>query len=146
MTDDKAIVIVCEPRARWTPQLQHQFLDEWRVRGCRSVASLEKLLSDDSDIQARRSGDVGVAGLVRLDAGRSVVVLDFSVGAAGCLQFLGQQWNRPVRPPIVAIASEPMAELEWIVRELGAVEFIGHWIGAEDLAHLCRRIVCPPTN
>ena len=119
-------VFVFETKPRWTPELQRQFNDEdIRVRNCPSTSELVTLLES-----CTVSGDTTPA---------FVVVLDFAAGAAECLQFLGRLISRAGPWPIIVIGSSRTAELEWSVRELGALEFVVDYISGEDLARLCRR-------
>ena len=110
-------VTVCEKSARWVPELQRQFAAEQiRVRGCRRTAELR-----------------------RLAASADVIVIDFDSDPAGCLQFLGGLADhRPVGPMIV-IGSPQTAALEWIVRDLGALDFFPEAPAGHVLADLCRR-------
>ena len=112
-------IVVCEKRPRWTPELQRQFLeDDVHVRGCRSIDDVESICRD-------------------LDA--QPLILDFEIGAAECLQFLGRYVGTPLLECVIVIGSRPTADLEWSVRELGALEFVPEFISGSDLARICRR-------
>jgi len=110
-------VIVVEPRPRWTPELQRQFLGESvRVRQCVTFADLRQLAD-----------------------GRSVVVLDLDAAPADVLQFLGRCLRRRRTICTIALGSPQTAELEWMLRDLGTLEFVVDIPTGKRLAHLCRR-------
>lgn len=112
-------VIVFERRPRWAPELQRQFLGAGvSVRACRSTADM------------LRSWQA---------APGSVLILDLSRAAAECLQFLGKLLGQVPSPTVVVIGSGPTAELEWPIRELGAVAFLSGFVSGETLARVCRR-------
>ena len=114
-----ATVIVVERRPRWTPELQRQFINEdVRVRSVRSTADVLEALERTP---------------------KCVVLLDFDSALAECLQFLGR-WIGPVPfLPIVVVGSQRTASLEWVVRDLGALEFFADVPAGEDIVRLCRR-------
>ena len=115
----KPCIVVFEKEPRWAPELKRQFLgDDVVVRGCRSVG----------DIASKSES-----------AEETVIVLDLEAEPAKCLQFLGQSMGDPAQPPVIVIGSSRILELEWPVRELGAVEFVTDSVLGEDLAKLCRR-------
>ena len=115
----RSCIVVFEKEPRWAPELKRQFLgDDVVVRACRSV----------SDIESKSR-----------NAEETVIVLDLDSEPANCLQFLGQSMGDPARPPVIVIGSTRVLELEWPVRELGAVEFLSDSVLGEDLAKLCRR-------
>jgi DNA-binding NtrC family response regulator len=68
-----------------------------------------------------------------------VIVLDFDSGAADCLQFLGRMAGRNPWRPVIVIGSARTVDLEWPIRELGALAFLPGTVSGEDLARLCRR-------
>ena len=99
--------------------MQRQFVDEEvRVRSCRRAADIEPMLGE---------------------APQSVLVLDLGIGPAECLQFLGRLIGRVSSPPIIMVGPGKMAELEWSMRELGALAFLPDSVSGEELARLCRR-------
>ena len=115
----RACIVVFEKEPRWAPELKRQFLgDDVVVRACRSV----------SDIKSKSE-----------NAEETVIVLDLQAEPANCLQFLGQSMGDSAHPPVIVIGSPRVLELEWPVRELGAVEFFTDSVLGEDLAKLCRR-------
>ncbi len=114
-----ATVIVFEKRPRWTPELQRQFVGEdVRVRGCRSLS------------------DVAQAG----NTGGTVAVLDLDAAPADCLQFLGRSIQQRDCTPMIVIGSYRTADLEWNVRELGALAYLHGDCSGEEPARLCRRL------
>ena len=66
-------------------------------------------------------------------------MFDLSDDAADCLQFLGRCGARSCFPPVIVIGSKLTAELEWPLRELGALAVVEDRISGEELAQLCRR-------
>ena len=115
----KPYIVVFEKEPRWAPELKRQFLgDDVVVRACRSVRDIE---SKSRTVE------------------ETVIVLDLEAEPANCLQFLGQSLGDPAQPPVIVIGSSRVLELEWPVRELGAVEFFADSVLGEDLAKLCRR-------
>ena len=115
----KPCIVVFEKEPRWAPELKRQFLgDDVVVRACRSV----------SDIESKSES-----------AEETVIILDLQAEPANCLQFLGQFMGDPAHPSVIVIGSARVLELEWPVRELGAVEFLSDSVLGEDLAKLCRR-------
>ncbi len=114
-----ATVIVVERRPRWTPELQRQFVDEdVRVRSVRSTADVLEAVER---------------------APKCVVLLDFDSAPAECLQFLGRWIGLVPFLSIVVVGSQRTASLEWVVRELGALEFFADVSAGEDIVRLCRR-------
>lgn len=118
-TAGEPTVLVFETRPRWAPELKRQFVSEpVRVRGCGSWNDVRDRLTESDN---------------------SLLVLDLTVGAAETLRFLEHQvGNRPVRPVIV-IGEKRSAELEWSLRELGALQFFTDDLSGEELADFCRR-------
>jgi hypothetical protein len=111
--------IVFERRPRWAPELERQFTGQnVRVIACRSLG----------DVQER---SVGLAC--------GVILLDLTGHTTECLRFLGRRLAEPNALPVVAIASEETADLEWPVRELGAIAFFVRRIPGHEMANLCRR-------
>lgn len=70
----------------------------------------------------------------------AVLVLDLDASPAACLQFLGWRMETiwPGRP-VIAVGSTRLGDLEWPIRELGAVEVLFDSPGGQDLARVCRR-------
>ena len=107
-----------ERRPWWTPELQRQFLGtDVRVRSGRSFRDLRTLLTPAT----------------------RVLVLEFDVSPAECLQWLGGRSGMAAECSVVVIGTEESAELEWLVRELGATDFVPETIGGGALAVLCRK-------
>lgn len=113
-----AEVAVLERRPWWTPELQRQFLNEpVRVRSGRGLRDLAGLLTPPPD----------------------VLIIEFELAPAGCLQWLGQRSGEAAHVPVVVIGTSRTAELEWLVRELGATEVVLDTVPGHLLAGLCRR-------
>lgn len=110
-------VVVVEPKPRWTPELQRQFVgDRVHVRQC------------------VRLGDAG-----KLAGEGCVLVLDFDAAPADCLQFLGRRVGNGRYIPSIVIGSPSTAALEWTARDLGALAFLVETPPGAALARLCRR-------
>jgi DNA-binding NtrC family response regulator len=120
-------VLVFEKAPRWESELKRRLSStQLLVRPCRSPAD--------------------VLHLCRQMPG-SVVVIDFSAGAAEGLRLLESLESRRLRALPVVVASTALEELEWPARELGAAGFVAETIGGAALAALCRRmLVVPPSG
>jgi DNA-binding NtrC family response regulator len=111
--------IVFEQRPRWAPELERQFADEGvRVIACRSLTDV-----------AERSARTPVG----------VILLDLQDAAADCLRFLGRRVSDAVALPVLIVGSDQTADLEWPVRDLGALAFFATKIPGDEMASLCRR-------
>lgn len=112
-------VLVYEMRPRWTPELKRQFVSHpVQVRGCGSW----------SDVRDRLT-----------KSGNCLLVLDLAVGAAETLRFLGHQIGNRLSRPVVVIGENRSAELEWLLRESGILQFFTEDVSGEELADFCRR-------
>jgi hypothetical protein len=76
----------------------------------------------------------------------SVVVADLAVGAAEVLRLLRGLSMMPAALFPVVIGSVEMADLEWPVRDLGAVAFLTDRMHGNVLADVCRRILFAETR
>jgi DNA-binding NtrC family response regulator len=113
-------VFVFEARRRWAPELARQWFERSvRVRGFDNLAALRATLTGRTP---------------------AIVVLELEAAPADCLRWLSAQTNDWPRPAIVVIGSSRTAELESLVRELGAAEFAPDTIGGESLARICQRL------
>ena len=112
-------VAVFERRPFLGPELQRQLADRpVEVRECRSVHDLDSATDD---------------------VARAVVLLDLDSAPAECLGWLGRQIREPSARPVIACASADLADLEWTVREAGAIAFVNDEITGAELARLCLR-------
>ena len=112
-------VFVLEARKRWTPELERQFADEEiRVRGVRSAA----------DIGVDRSE-------------RPVIVVDLASAPKESLALLARLSESSGHGPVLAVGATAQtdSDMEWAVRELGAVAYLPRTVSGEELAALCRR-------
>jgi hypothetical protein len=75
--------------------------------------------------------------LVKMPA--SVLVLDLAAGAADCLHLLEGVSERRSAAVAIVIGPREAAELEWPVRELGAIDFLFEAAAPYVLARLCGR-------
>ena len=141
-----ATIIVFEKQPRWTPELQRQFDgDDVRVRGCttaadvvHTIASLPKPLAA-AEFDLTNESPASVIAPLRDRLVGTLILLDLASGPADCLQFLGRSLNATDFPPTVVIGSQELADLEWPVRELGALDFLLGHLSGDDLAAICRR-------
>ena len=112
-------VAVFERRPFLGPELQRQFANrQVEVRECRSVHDLDSATDD---------------------VARGVVLLDLDSAPAECLGWLGRQMREPSARPVIACATADLADLEWTVREAGAIAFVNEEITGLELARLCLR-------
>jgi DNA-binding NtrC family response regulator len=118
-------VIVFEKSPKWEADLKRRLdVRKLLMRPCRSAAD--------------------VVNLCRQSPG-SVVVIDLeSVGVEGW-RLLGDLAERRLSVVPVAISPRESEELEWMARELGAVDFVSDTIGGAALAELCRRATAAST-
>jgi DNA-binding NtrC family response regulator len=114
-------LFVLENAPRWESELKRRFAGgQWLVRPIRST-------SDAVQFSRQSPG--------------SVVVIDFSAGAAEGLRLLESLGRQSPGSLPVVIASREQAELEWPARELGAVDFVSDTIGGDALAVFCQRML-----
>ncbi len=112
-------VAVFERRPFWGPELQRQLANrQVEVRECRSVHDLNSATDD---------------------VATAVVLLDLDSAPAECLGWLGRQIREPSARPVIACATTDLADLEWTVREAGAIAFVNEEITGVELARLCLR-------
>ena len=115
-------VYVFELRPRRVPELARQFHEEHvRVRGFASLAAL---------------------AAAAVNPAAAVAVLELDAAPADCLRWLAEQMARPDRIETIVIGTRRTAELEPLVRELGAAEFVWDTIQGDSLARICRRQSC----
>ncbi len=118
-TRPAACVAVFEKRPYWGPELQRQFVARnILVRECRT---LRDLIPATHEFAA------------------ALVVLDLDSAPVDCLAWLNLQFREPLRRPVIACASTDLADLEWTVREAGAIGFVGADISGGELARCCLR-------
>ena len=119
MTQPTACVAVFEKRPYWGPELQRQFVArDVVVRECRSLGDL--ILATNAYSAA-------------------MILLDMDSAPVDCLTWLGLQFREPQRRPVVVCASTDLADLEWTVREAGAITFVNETASGGELARLCLR-------
>jgi DNA-binding NtrC family response regulator len=117
-------VIVFEKSPKWESELKRRMGGrQLLVRPCRSGAD--------------------VVNLCRQTPG-SVVVIDLSSVAAEGWRLLEGLAQSQFRVFPVAISGRDTAEMEWLARELGAVDFVFDTIGGGVLADICRRVLSGP--
>jgi hypothetical protein len=68
-----------------------------------------------------------------------VVVLDLATAAEESLALIAQSGHSKFELPKIVLASGEQAELEWVIRDLGAVAFLAEPVSGDDLAALCRK-------
>lgn len=154
------MIVVLEKRPRWTPELSRQFADatvdrfedHLRQEEDRPQPSAESRLipcvtnpwaiDQCSKIRIRASRSVAEVRRLLVEQephDKMLVVLDLEIGPADTLQLLGRFTNHPRPVSIVVMASRTTADLEWVMRELGVLDFYGEPPSGEELAHTCRR-------
>ncbi len=112
-------LLIFESRPRWVPELERQFIGQnVRVRGCGSLSILEERL---------------------MQTANNVVILEWEAAPANGLETLAGLMTRIPSPTILVTATAAYRELEWPVRELGAVAFLEEPISGEEMAAYCRR-------
>lgn len=119
---------IFETRPRLIPELQRQFQTDpdVKIREFRSIGELNSAIVTPQPLKAERT----------------VVLLDLEADPAGCLRFLEQQLENRPQIATVVVGSEETSELEWPIRELGAVTFINEYHAGLNLAQLCRQLSC----
>ena len=131
MSNSLRTIVVLEPRPRWEPELQRQFVnDSVRVRGCRTVNELASLVFPPASAGAANIADA--------------VVLQFPENAAACLQWVTGLAARPQVLAVIVLCSAESSELEWLLRDAGVREVLIDEHSGERLARCCRRLwLCP---
>jgi hypothetical protein len=113
-------VIVLESRPRWVPELRRRLIKPpISVRACRSL------------IDARESARGSVLPCLLL--------IDLSVTPEACVTWMGQRTREERRHAVVAIAPSTVADLEWILRDLGASAVLSDASTADEVARVCQR-------
>lgn len=117
---DEAVIAIFEKQPYWGPELQRQFQSSRTiVRECRSVRDL-------------------LPSIMNFEI--ALIVVDLEEGLSECLEWLGSDVARHLKPvPIVVLGSPATAELEWVLREAGVTAFLPDGVAGDDLAQLCRR-------
>lgn len=116
-----ATIVVFEKKPRWIPELKRQFRDDdVRIHGTATLA--DELLVQPGPIN-------------------SMLVVVLEEAEANCLQFLGRSAQRVDPPPAIVVADPTTMEMEWTIRELGAVDVVADRVTGEELADLCRRVL-----
>jgi hypothetical protein len=114
-----ACVAVFEKRPFWGPELQRRLATRRvLVRECRTTG----------DLIPATSG-----------YGAAVILLDVTSAPTDCLTWLGWQFREPQRRPVIAAAASELVELEWTLREVGAIAFVDESTPGCDIARLCLR-------
>ena len=112
-------VAVFEKRPYWGPELRRQLVSrQVVVPECRSLQDLAPATNDFT---------------------QALVLLDLDSAPAECLSWLSRQLGALPARPVIACASVSLADLEWTVREAGAIGFISDEITGAELARLCLR-------
>jgi len=115
-------VIVLEKRPRWEAELKRSLRLPVSIRPCRLPPEVGKALET-------------MPG--------SVVVLDFEIGAGEVLRLVEQLSSRVPRPDVIVVAAAPWAELEWALREAGALDFLIDATAGPQLVRCCRSLLEP---
>ncbi|MEK6259363.1 MAG: hypothetical protein AABP62_12170 [Planctomycetota bacterium] len=119
MTQPTACIAVFEKRPFWGPELQRQLVARnVLIRECRALGDLIPATNDFA---------------------AALILLDIDSAPVDCLAWLSLQFREPLRRPVIACASTDLADLEWTVREAGAIGFVGDDASGRELARLCWR-------
>lgn len=115
-----AAIAVLEREPYWAPELQRQLGDEAIfVRACGGTNDVDRVFAEWP---------------------RSLAVVELDAAPSGILAWLSRRTARSDRPVLV-FASGAAAELETIVRELGAASFRADLVSGRELAAQCRRLL-----
>jgi hypothetical protein len=74
-----------------------------------------------------------------VNGARTVAVVELEMAPGDCLRWLAARLGGTAGPAAIVVGSRQTAELEPLVRELGAAEFVLETVGGERLAQICRR-------
>lgn len=119
MTQPTACVAVFERRPHWGPELQRQLATQnILVQECRSLSDVESTLASFSS---------------------RTVLLDLDAAPADCLMWLRERPRSLFTAPVVVCASRDLSDLEWLMRDAGAIAFVNDEVSGRDLARLCLR-------
>lgn len=119
MTQATACIAVFEKRPFWGPELQRQLVARnVLVRECRSLSDLIPATNDFAS---------------------ALILLDIGSAPVDCLAWLSLQFREPLRRPVIACASTDLADLEWTLREAGAIGFVSDDASGGELSRLCLR-------
>ncbi len=120
VTSSTATIVVFETQPRWAPELQHQFVDE-------DVHVVGRSTTTDFVVEVE-------------SAERPVGLLEVASDPAGCLARIGTLNSRAL-PPVVAVLTRDLADLEWPLRELGVTSVVDEFVPGHELAAVCRRLL-----
>lgn len=73
------------------------------------------------------------------DFASALILLDIGSAPVDCLAWLSLQFREPLRRPVIACASTDLADLEWTLREAGAIGFVSDDASGGELSRLCLR-------
>jgi len=119
MAQSSTGVLIFEKRPFWGPELKRQFRDHSvTIRECRSLNDLD---------------------LASTEFSAFVPVLCLEAAPAECLHWLSQQFASDRSWHTVVIASPDLSDLEFPIREAGAIAFVSDEIAGNSLARLCQR-------
>ncbi|MCY2962487.1 MAG: hypothetical protein NT069_02340 [Planctomycetota bacterium] len=114
-------LLILERSPRLEPDLKHLLASpELLVRPCRSPR-------DVLELSSKMRG--------------SVVVMDFDAGPAGTLRLLGQLSGGRHDARLIVLASPEWGELEWAVRDAGAIHFLPKSTPIRCVASHCQSLL-----
>lgn len=114
-------VLIYERSPYWGPELKRQFSeDSVYVHECRTVQDLLPAAST---------------------YGHALVLLVLDDDPGDCLAWIMGRFQSASHLPVVVIASQATADVEWILREAGVAGFIHDEISGDRLRRLCCRLL-----
>lgn len=112
-------VVVFERDPYWGPELKRQFAGDWVVvRECRSLNEIHAVAADLEHV---------------------VILAVIDAAPAEILNWLERPAITMSRAGLIVISSPDWAELEWPIREAGAMAFMSDETPGVRVAHWCRR-------
>lgn len=119
-------ILILEKRPRREADLKRAFAGEpWLIRPCRSSADLLELC--------------------RLMPG-SIVLIDLDAGVPAALRCLEQIGRLRLSHQEILVSTPHLNDLEWTLRDLGAMAVLPETVGRTELATACRRFLAEPVT
>jgi|GEM_PF-4224697 len=116
-------IIVCEASPRWGSELQRQFLSD-RVD--------VKVFSLDTTLQKR---------VAQISEQIATIVVNAKGRVVSSFQFVSRLGDIPHIPIVFLVLPEADAALEWVFRDVGAVNVLVEPFRASELAKCCQKAI-----